>query len=84
MMGQFANETNRIGEEQGSIVQNPFAYRGIQGGEQFVFGEDLAAGQPIHQSGFAHVGIADQSNTELVLAVLALGLVLAINFFELP
>ena len=77
---QFANESDRVGEQDvliGRQTQSP--RRGIECGEEFVLSQDLGAGERVEQSGFARVGVADDGGQrpQVALPPGALGATLA-------
>ena len=45
IMGQVTDKSYGIREQEGQIVYNYFAHRGVQGGKEFVLGKDLALGE---------------------------------------
>ena len=60
LMRQLAHEADCVGEQQRLFVrQSDFARRGVEGGEEFVLDENVSAGEPAEERGFAHVGVAD-------------------------
>ena len=81
--GQFTDEPYGIGEEEGQVVDNHLAHRGVEGGKELVLGKDLALGQQVHQGRLAHVGIAHQRHAHQFAAVFALDALLAVDAFQL-
>lgn len=59
-VGEFADEADGIGEEEGLVVRElDFAGGSIEGSEEFVFDEGIGAGEAVKEGGFAGVGVAD-------------------------
>ena len=51
---QAADEADRVGQQQRAAVgQHQLAGGGVEGGEELVDGEDVRAGEPVEQGGFA-------------------------------
>ena len=63
-------------------MHDDLAHRGVKGGKELVFGEDVTLGEDVHQSGLAYVGVADQGDTDELAAVLALHRHLAVDDLE--
>jgi len=74
-VGELADEADGVGEEDVLVGGEAEAARGgIEGGEEFVFGEDGRAGEGVEESGFAGVGVADDGGEGPLLAETALAL----------
>ena len=59
-VGQFANEADRVGEQHILVGRKAQSAGGrIEGGEEFIFCEDVGAGEGVEQRGFAGVGVPD-------------------------
>ena len=59
-VGEAADEADGVGDEELVIAgEVKLAGGGIEGGEEFVFGEHAGAGEGIEEGGFAGVGVAD-------------------------
>lgn len=57
---EAADETDGVGDEELVITgEVKLAGGGVEGGEEFVFGEDVGAGERVEEGGFAGVGVAD-------------------------
>ena len=61
--GQGADEADRIGDDNLPFAgETQAAGGGVQGGEEQVFGKDLAPGQGVEQGGFAGIGVTDDGD----------------------
>ena len=80
--GQLANETHRIGQQEGQVADHHLADRGVEGGEQLVLSENRCLAQDIHQGRFAHIGIPDQSHTNQCAPVSPLRGHLLVDLFQ--
>ena len=78
--------TDYTGKEERKIFHHDFSYCGVESGEEFVLGKDLALGEQVHNGALAHVGVADKGHTDESAAVLALSGLLLVYlgqaFFE--
>ena len=83
LSGEFADETDGVGEEEGEVADDDFADGGVEGGEEFVFGQNIALGQEVEDGGLADVGVADEGDADKALAVFALEGFLGVEFGEL-
>lgn len=79
---QFADKAHRVRKQEGQIVENHLADRGVERGEELVLGENLAFRNQVHQRRFAHVGIADQRHADHCAAVRTLHGHLAVDLLE--
>ena len=61
---EFADESDGVGEEEGEVANNDLADGGVEGGEKFVFGEDIALSQKIEEGGLADVSVADECHAD--------------------
>ena len=77
---QLSDESYGICEEERQIVYHHLSYGSIEGGKELVFGEHLALGEQVHDGTLAHVGISYQCHTDHSAAVLALGVLLLVDF----
>jgi hypothetical protein len=85
VMGEAAYEADGVHEEYRKAAGKfKTAACGIQGGEKFVFREDLRTGEGVEKCGLACVGIAHYGADlyTLLLALFALGIALAADGFE--
>ncbi len=82
-MGQLADKTHRVGEQEGQIAQHHLAHRGVQRGKELVLGKHLALAQQVHQRRLAHIGVSHQCHTHQCLAVLPLLHLLLVNILQL-
>jgi len=74
-VGQFADEADRIRQEDVLVGRKAQpASGGVQRCEQLVFGQDIRAGEPVEQGGFAGVGIADNRGEGEVIALAGVAL----------
>lgn len=59
-VGEAADEADGVGDEEFlSATEDELTGGGVEGGEEFVFGEDVGAGEGVEEGGFAGVGVAD-------------------------
>ena len=77
---QFADKAHRVRKQEGQIVENHLADRGVERGEELVLGENLAFRNQVHQRRFADVGIAHQRHADHRTAVGALDRHLTVDF----
>src|SRR5689334_20738742 len=64
-MRDLVDETDGIDEHDLVGVRQTERTRGrIESGEQFVFDKDPGSRERVHQSGFACIGVADESNRD--------------------
>src|SRR6187402_2474691 len=82
VMGQFADKSDRIGQKKRRCIEYDLARRGIEGGKQFVLGEDLALAQKGHQGRLTYIGIAHERYTNEFTPVLSLRKSLLVNFLQ--
>ena len=82
MGGKFADETDRIGQQERKILDHDFPYRGIKRGEEFVFGKDLAFAQQIHKRGFPDIGVSHKSCPGEFASVFALHGLLFVDVYK--
>ena len=83
---EAADETDGVGDEEFLIsAQEELARGGVERGEEFVFGEDVGAGEFVEQRGFASVGVADDGGSwdRDALAFVALDAALFLDGYEL-
>ena len=78
VVGQLAYESHRVREQEGQVVHNDLAHRGVQCGKELVLGKHLALGKEVHEGGLAHIGVTYKGNTDHATAVAALGGLLAV------
>ena len=83
MVGQFADKTNRIRQQQRHILDGNLPYGRIQRGEKFIFGKHLRLAQQVHQGGLPDIRITHQSHPHQLAPVLALYDLLAVYFCQL-
>ena len=83
---QLADKSYCVGKEERQIFHHDLSYGGVESGEEFVLGKDLALGEQVHNGALAHVGVADKGHTDESAAVLALSGLLLVYlgqaFFE--
>ena len=82
-MRQFADETDRIGEQERQILDRHFSNGSIEGSKEFILREHIGLGEQIHEGGLTDIGITDERDAYHLSAMLALGCHLFINRFEL-
>lgn len=59
-MGETAHEADGIGQEQGlSVRKSEPSCGGVESGEKFILGQDIAAGQAVEEGRFPGVGVTD-------------------------
>ena len=69
---QFADETDRVGQQHVLVRRQPQPARGrVERGEQHVLGQHVRAGERVEQGGFAGVGVADDGGQRPVVALAA-------------
>ena len=83
MGGKLADESHGIGEEEWQILNRNLPHGGVEGGEKFVFGKDVALAQEIHDGGFPDIGISHEGHAGELAPVFTLYALLAIDAFEL-
>ena len=73
MVRQPADETNRIAEQQlSSLAEVAHAGAGVECGKKLVVGQNVGAGERIHERGLAGISIADETGSDFVAAGLHL------------
>ena len=72
VVGQFADKTHGVGEQEWQILNHHLTHGGVEGGKKFVFGKHIALAQQVHKRGFTHVGIAHEGDTSEFATVFAL------------
>ena len=82
VVGQFADESYCIGQQERQVVDGDFTNRRVERGEEFVLGKDLGLAEQVHQRRFAHVGISDECHAHHLTAVLPLRSHLSVDAFE--
>lgn len=83
---EAADEAHGVGNEEFLVAaQEELAGGGVEGGEEFVLGEDVGAGEGVDEGGFAGVGVADNGGGGHghALAFVALHGALLANFGQL-
>jgi len=86
VVGKIADEADGVGEQHVLTVwEFETAGGGVEGGEEFVLGEDFGGGEAVEQGGFADVGVADDGGVGQgdAAAFFAHGVALFFDFFEL-
>ena len=79
---EFANEADGVGQQEGQVAHHDFAHRRVEGGEELVFGKDVAFGQQVEEGRFSDVGVADERHAHHFAAILSLGAFLLVDFGE--
>ena len=79
---QKRNEADRVAQQEGQIVDDHLAHRGVEGGKKLVLGKHLAFGQQVHQGRLADVGVTHQGHAAESVAVLPLSGLLFVDFFQ--
>ncbi len=82
MGGEFADETDGVGEEEGEVVDDDLSDGSVEGGEELVFGEYVALAEEVHEGGFADVGVSDKGNAGELATVFALDRLLSVDLAE--
>ena len=77
--GQLAYESHCVREQEGQVVHNDLAHRGVECGKELVFGKHLTLGQEVHERTLAHIGIAHECHTNHASAVASLCSLLPVN-----
>ncbi len=80
--GEFADEADRVGEQEREVLDGDLADGGVERGEQLVFGEHLGVGKEVHECGFADVGVADERDADEFATVAPLRLHLFVDALE--
>ena len=70
--GKFADESDRVAQQKRNILDNYLPDGGVEGCEEFVFGENVGLREQVHKRAFAHIGIADESEAHHLSAMSAL------------
>ena len=77
---QFTDKTDRIGQQEGQIVDDNLAHRRVQRSEQLVLGKHVTLREQVHQRAFPHVGVAHQRHPDHTSAIAPLRRLLAVDF----
>ena len=81
-VGQFADESHRVGEQEGEVSEDHLAHSGVEGGEELILGQHFRVGEHIHYGGLADVGVAHEGHAHVLVAVAALCFLLLVDFLE--
>ena len=82
-MRQFADETDRIGEQERQILDRHFSNGSIESSKEFILREHIGLGEQIHEGGLTDIGITDERDAYHLSAMLALGSHLFVDRFKL-
>lgn len=78
-MGELAYEAHGVCQQEGEILYGNLPHRGVESGEELVFGEDIALAKQVHKGGFPHVGISHEGHAGEFAAVFTLEGFLAVD-----
>ena len=81
--GQFADESDSVAKKEGNVLNDDLPDGGIEGGEEFVFGEYVRLREQIHQGTLTNVCVADKSEANHLSTVSALRTHLPVNLGKL-
>ena len=71
--GKFADESDRVAQQEWNVLDDYLSDGGVEGCEEFVFGENVRFRKQVHKGTLANVGVADKSESYHLSAVPALG-----------
>ena len=81
-MRKFSDEPYGVTQQKGQVVKDDFSDGSVQGGEQLVFGKNLALGHQGHQGALSGIGVSHECNAHQSTAVSALGGHLLVDGFQ--
>ena len=61
---EFSDESYRVAEQERQVAYDYLSYCGVKGCEEFVFCEDLALGEEVHDGTLSHVGVTYECYTD--------------------
>ena len=84
VVGEFADESYCITQEEWRIFKNNLPGGCVQRGKKFVFCQHITFTQEVHDGRFTHIGVTYESYPDEFTAVFALGVGLFLYFAKFP
>ena len=81
--GKFADESDRVAQQEWNVLDDYLSDGGVEGCEEFVFGENVRFRKQVHKGTLANVSVADKSESYHLSTVPALGAHLPVHLGEL-
>ena len=81
--GEFADESNRVAQQERNVLDHYLSNGCIEGCEEFVFGENVRLCKQVHKCALAYVGVSDESEAHHLSAMSALGAHLSVYLGKL-